>query len=365
MISILIIGAGFAGAASAYFLSQIPGLKIRLVDKEAGFGMQASGRNAAMLRQAVSDRQTAEWIQETLAFLQNPPSEFSGVSLFEKTGSLLLGDPHRLHDLFNSLRTVGGRAEWVSPKNLPPQCPAWLQGVFPAAHAGEALFCPDDGVIQLTHFLGGLLSEAETRGVEILYRNEVTKIIPLENSWEVHHDENIFRADGIVNGAGAWCDALIGMAGLPKLNLIPHRRHLFKSEGWKFSNQGLPLVWDVSREVYFRPEENELLFSPGDEDPHPAAEPSVDPQAEQWLREKLGEVFPGMMDPFLIKAWACLRTKSPDGKMHVRQLFEKPGYFCVSGLGGHGVGASIGLGKAIQRLMMYWLQGKKSFKDFG
>jgi D-arginine dehydrogenase len=338
----------------------VPGLQIRLVEREEGFGMQASGKNAAMLRQAVSDLQTARWIQETLAFLQDPPSEWRDHSLYQKTGSLLLGEAEKLRELFETLETVGGRARWVSPSHLPDSLPAWLQGIFPKNSGHQALYCPDDGIIQLKKFLGHLLSSAQRRGVEIFYRSELTQIRSLENCWEVSHGTEDFRADAIVNGAGAWCDALIKIAGLPELNLLPHRRHLFTSRGWIFSNCGLPLVWDVSREVYFRPDANELMLSPGDESPHAPSPPLVDPRAEGWLVEKFREAFPGLEPPPLAEAWACLRTKGMDGKMYVRQLNERPGYFCVSGLGGHGVGASIGLGRAIRSIIVDWLAYKKN-----
>jgi glycine/D-amino acid oxidase-like deaminating enzyme len=79
----------------------------------------------------------------------------------------------------------------------------------------------------------------------------------------------------------------------------------------------------------------------------------------------LEEAFPGLPQLALKEAWACLRTKSLEGKMYVTQLIEKPGYFCVSGLGGHGVGASIGLGRALKDLFMYWLVGRNDLKNFG
>jgi glycine/D-amino acid oxidase-like deaminating enzyme len=365
MVSILIIGAGFAGAASAYFLSQLPGVQIRLVEREESFGLHASGKNAAMLRQAVPDLQTAQWIQETLAFLQNPPPDGWEDSLYQKTGSLLLGPSQKLRDLDQILREVGGQAQWISPQGSLSPMPPWLQGIFPAGDKGEVLYCPDDGVIQLQSFLNYLLSSAKKRGVEIFYRSEVTAIRLVGEVWEVDHGEKKFFADGIVNGAGAWCDRLLRMAGLPPLNLTAYRRHLFKSRGWNFSNDGLPLVWDVGREVYFRPDEDELMLSPGDESPHPSTDPLVDPQAEAWLRKKLRDAFPGLGIPPLADAWACLRTKGMDGKMYVNQLHEKPGYFCISGLGGHGVGASMGLGRMIQNLITYWLAGKKGLQNFG
>jgi D-arginine dehydrogenase len=364
MVAIFIIGAGFGGAASAYFLSQIPGLKIRLVEREKTFGMQASGKNAAMLRQAVPDSQTARWIQETLRFLQDPPSEWRDIPLFQKTGSLLLGQRQKLNRLYENMEAVGGRSQWINSKILSTAAPPWLNGIFPAHEAVEGLYCPDDGVIRLKNFLGQLLASAEKRGVEIFYHNEVTEMSPSKNFWQIKHGSETFQAAAIINAAGAWCDPLIRMAGFTEKKLIPHRRHLFVSKGWKFSNQGLPFVWDVAREVYFRPEGEEVMLSPGDETIHPPVPPQRDPAAEALLRKKLGEAFPGLEVPTLDEGWSCLRTKSRDGIMSISQLNDIPGYFIVGGLGGHGVGASMGLGKALRRLVQGWLEGKKSSEVF-
>ena len=364
MMPILIIGAGFAGAASAYFLSQIPGLKIRLVEREVTFGLQASGKNAAMLRQAVSDLQTARRIQETLRFLQDPPADFRKFSLFEKTGSLLLGDKQKLTRLYENLQKVGGCSQWVSTKKLPTALPSWLQAVFPANTEIDGLFCPDDGIIHLKNFLGGLLAGAEQRGVEIFYHHEVTEILPTGHFWQIRHGAEKFQASAIVNAAGAWCDSLIRMAGLKELNLVPHRRHLFMSRGWKFCNEGLPLVWDVEREVYFRPDRKEVMLSPGDETPHPAVSPPLDPGAESLLVEKLHQAFPGLAPLSFGERWACLRTKNRDGTMCVKKLLEKPGYFTVAGLGGHGVGASMGLGSALRDQVRDWLGHREDNEIF-
>ena len=54
-VDVLILGSGFAGAATAYHLSRdFPG-SIAIVEREKLPGAHASGRNASMLFQAVGD----------------------------------------------------------------------------------------------------------------------------------------------------------------------------------------------------------------------------------------------------------------------------------------------------------------------
>ena len=50
-----IIGAGFAGAATAYHLTRRGASDIVILEQESIPGFHSSGRNAAMVRQCVSD----------------------------------------------------------------------------------------------------------------------------------------------------------------------------------------------------------------------------------------------------------------------------------------------------------------------
>ena len=56
----VIIGAGFAGAATAYHLSRRGISDILLLEQESIPGFHSSGRNAAMMRQCVPDPDLAE-----------------------------------------------------------------------------------------------------------------------------------------------------------------------------------------------------------------------------------------------------------------------------------------------------------------
>ena len=51
----LIIGGGVAGLSTAYFLGQSGERSVLVLEQEKSLGGHASGRNAGMLRQALSD----------------------------------------------------------------------------------------------------------------------------------------------------------------------------------------------------------------------------------------------------------------------------------------------------------------------
>ena len=87
----IIIGAGFAGAATAYHLTRRGVSDIVLLDQEAIPGFHASGRNAAMLRQCVPDPELVRLTVEGGKFIRKLPDDWPEPVQFERHGSLLLG----------------------------------------------------------------------------------------------------------------------------------------------------------------------------------------------------------------------------------------------------------------------------------
>jgi len=87
----VIIGAGFAGAATAYQLSRRGAADILLLEQEAIPGYHSSGRNAAMVRQCVPDRDLVRLTVAGADFIRTPPDDWPEPLGFKQNGSLLLG----------------------------------------------------------------------------------------------------------------------------------------------------------------------------------------------------------------------------------------------------------------------------------
>ena len=89
---VVIIGAGFAGAATAFHLSEIFRGSILIIEREQVPGVHASGRNAGLILQSVSDPA----IRSTVAAGAREYARLRSELGFRQTGSLLLGPRDRL-----------------------------------------------------------------------------------------------------------------------------------------------------------------------------------------------------------------------------------------------------------------------------
>jgi glycine/D-amino acid oxidase-like deaminating enzyme len=338
---ILIIGAGFAGAATAWALGRAglgPGL---ILEQEDTWGVHASGRNAALLRLAESDGIVATLVTRSLGHLRG--LDASAGPLLTRTGGLTLAGEAgaaELAHLHDGLRRRGLHAERLSRAEACTRYP-WLG---PAAFQC-ALWCADEAVVDIHALLGTYLRLARDTGFVTHTGCRVEALlVEAGRLVGVRTTRGEVRAGLVVDAGGAWAGRLGAGhgAGLP---LRPLRRHLFVSDTAGPVPSEAPLVWMEDASLYFRPESGGLLLSPCDESESEPGVPPTDPTAAELLAEKMGRHLPGLSDLALRRAWACLRTFAPDRGPIIDYDARLPGLFHVSGLGGFGMMCSAAVGE--------------------
>lgn len=354
----IIVGAGFAGAATAYHLSQLGRGPILVLEKEFEAGLHASGRNACLLRQAVESEDSAKLIQETLAVLKNPPANWPLREIFRGQGSILLGEFDRLKTLRKTLLRAGGHAELFRRAELNLEHFRPWKEILAKADFEALLFSPEDGVVEVAGYLQDLIAVANQREAEFRYGCEVTEIHRENEVWRVLAGGGEFFARSLVNAAGPWADELIARNRMERRNLQPMRRHLYASKKYSWNAPEGTYLWDLRHEIYFRAKGEGLLLCPGDETPHPASNPPVDSAVEVELFEKLRQYFPSLGQVEVAEAWSCLRTFGPDKHWLSPSDPKTSGLFWAAGLGGHGVGLSFGLGRRVAEAVHEFLVGR-------
>lgn len=347
----LIIGSGFAGAATAFHLTRMGAGDVLILEREKEVGRNSSGLNAAMVRQNGMDEEMEKLALRGAEFIRKPPPGWRGSVDFSPNGSLFLasGDGLRGKEAIAKRARASGLDAEIRDRSWAKKRVPLLEG---AGFEG-ALWCPSDGVVDIQALLDGYLENARAGGAELWLGCEVRGIEARKGgAWVAETAGGPIEGDVVVNAAGAWAGAVAEMAGAAGLPLRPCRRHLFRTGDLDWVDPGWPFVWDEDASYYFRPEAGGLLLSPCDEEEFPPSLPEADLAARGLLVEKLRRNIPPLQWLRFEASWACLRTLSPDGRSVVGWDPLVPGFFWVAGLGGHGATCSAAIGEMAARLIL-------------
>ncbi|WP_428265229.1 NAD(P)/FAD-dependent oxidoreductase [Haliangium sp.] len=360
---VVIIGAGFAGAATAWALTRAGVRDVLVLEREPTCGYHASGRNAALGRQLAEDDHITALTVAGAAFLREPPSGFAHTPLLAPTGSILLVDDEAERDhLAARARRWKLAHELVSPRALAARWPILAE----VPSAGGVAF-PDDGVIDVHALLEGFLRGARAAGAEVVTSCEVLAIAPADGAATEAGGPGPVRVDSargsvhtevVVNAAGAWVEAVGRAAGARPPRYAPIQRHLFITGPVPELDHGAPFVWHLgSREFYVRPERTGYLLSGCDETEVAPCDAVPAAAAAEALAGKLAPLAPGLADLGIARAWACLRTFAPDRRPVIGWDPDRPWLFWVAGLGGHGATAAAAVGSRAAALLRERLPG--------
>ena len=344
----VIVGAGLAGAATAYHLTRMGCEHVIILEQESMAGVHSSGRNAAMIRQVVSNQAIARMALEGAAFLRRLPPDWPIVTPLRQNGSFLLSLTKEPLLSMTTREGLALEAEWKPIDEVIRKVPI-LQG---APHIG-GIWCPTDGVIDVHNLLQGFIRFATDRGAQLKFSSKVHKIlVSRDRVVAVQTQNEEFSCEVLVNAGGAWAGEIGRLAGAERVPLVPCRRHIFVTKALNWVSPDWPIIWDITNDVYFRPESGGLLLSPCDETPDEPGLPLTDSSAAELLAEKMGRCFPAMPDLPIQNSWAGLRTLTPDRRFVIGLDPRVQGFAWVAGLGGHGVTVSYSAGRMAAEMIL-------------
>jgi len=342
----VIVGAGFAGAATAWALGRAglgPGL---VLEQESTYGFHASGRNAAILRLVEEDpivRTLALRSRDHITRLPAPDAP-----LLKPTGGLTLAGAAgivALTRLRDESAASGLRAELLPAAEARTRFP-----LLRAVRFDAALFCPDEATADIHELLTVLIRHARHTGFTLHTNCRVEGVMMAGGrAIGVHTSAGDIKADAVIDASGAWAGRL-GREDRP-LPLRPLRRHLFVSGPPAGGHHDSPFTWVEDAAFYFRPEGDGLLLSPCDETQMAPCDPPTDPSAAELLAQKLSSHAPSFTELPIRRSWACLRTFAPDRRPLIGADPTVPGLFHLSGLGGFGMTTSAGVGELMADLL--------------
>ena len=339
---IAIIGAGIAGLSVAWALAKLGQRSICVIDREPLPFSHSSARNAAIFRPAEEHEARVELALHSRALLR----ELDSSGLIQSKPLLLLAEAERsLEALAKSAQNTALRYHELSGKELLRAAPALRGG-----RVRHGLWFEDAGVLDI-HAIGQRLhARVRDLGVELRLGTGVRSVEVSRGraGTVLTTDGARMNADVVILAAGAGCVPLAGTCTKP-LPMQPHRRHLAYVRSFATPDTREPVLWDVETGVYFRPESQGYLASPGDQTPHPTEPPLVDPERAEQLARLLPQLSPALGEARLQRMWACLRTLSVDDQMVLGRDPGVQNLYWFAALGGHGMTCGLAAGELLAR----------------
>ncbi|MCG3174367.1 MAG: FAD-dependent catabolic D-arginine dehydrogenase DauA [Myxococcota bacterium] len=340
---VVVIGAGFAGAATAWRLA-LEGARVIVLEREPGPGSHASSQNASMLRHSLYEPEVVALCRETSAFLRQALEEGKDPHLFRPIGSLILGDKaqeEKLMRIGKSLREQGLPFAVLGPRDAARIVPALDGARFDLAVHGSA-----DGLVDIHQLVRLYLRKAAELGAEIRLGTAVQGFAAEDGViLAVQTAREEIPCDSVVNAAGAWCGVIGAMAGAGRFHIEPRRRHLFVTKPLAMVNPDWPFVWHVGRKVYFRPDGQALMISPCDETVVSPGSPRLVDELGEIAIKRVAEVFPAIGHAVIDHGWAGLRTFTDGEHFLVGPDPDLKNFIWCACLGGHGMSTSAGVGR--------------------
>lgn len=350
----IVIGAGIAGATAAAHLSADH--RVVLIEAEEAAGYHTSGRSAALWVANGGPEYERTLARESFAFLSNPPPGFAATPILTERPVAFAVPSEQLADLHDILAARSNVRE-IAVRALREMIPAIRPG-----YAAAAALETGNHDIDVDLLLQGYLRLARSRGATVAFRRRSQRIDRNNGRWRVETASGAeFHASVLVNAAGAWGDAVAAQAGIRPLGLVAKRRTAVVIDPAPFEVARWPRLYDAKRSWYCKPESRtRLMISPADATPTHAHD--VQPE-ELDIAITIDRMQLVLDIPVrrVERAWAGLRTFTPDGAFAFGEAAEGDGFFWFVGQGGDGILTSPAAGRLLADLVAGrapdWLPG--------
>lgn len=317
----VVIGGGIQGASAAYNLAKRDFGRVLVLERGAPAGLEgATGRSASMIMQQTGSPGLSALAKRSFEVLQSLSEELEQPIPFTQTGSILYGADAEdtslsgpaesdLRRLLTEQVELGIATDWVAHERLEEVSNGMLAGS--AASCG--IYCEADGYTDGTVVRDAYLSALQELGGEVAYEAEVIglEIVGAQVRGVRLADGREISTSTVLNCAGIHASVIDRWAGV-QLPLSIDQRFLAILESPAGVPAEFPILEDLHREWYFRPDNRGVLMGVGptqklDIDELPPADTELGDDRTQLAREYMSQFIPRLAQSRVLEAWAGRR----------------------------------------------------------
>lgn len=325
---IAIVGAGIAGASLAARL--VGHASVLILEAEDQPGYHSTGRSAAFWSETYGGPAIQPLSTASGPWLWNPPAEYGDAPFLGPRGELFIAtkeDVGALDAFAEEFAASGVALERVDPRpRIPGLRDEWTDAVWEPS-------CAD---IHVGELHAACLKVARRGGAELRTAAPVESAVRDADGWLIQTKVGPFRADVLVNAAGAWADVLAQMAGAAPIGIAPLRRTMVQLAIDPPLAPGIPLIRDARDRFYLKPEAGGRgWLSPHDEIPTAPCDARPEEIDVAVAVDRLQQAVDWQLK--VERTWAGLRSFAPDRLPVYGFAPETLGFFWFAGQGGFGI----------------------------
>jgi sarcosine oxidase, subunit beta len=307
----IVVGGGTVGAWCAYFLRRSGVERVVLIEKRT-LGQGASSRAAGIVRTQGGTPWAVKLGEWSRRFYLGQQDELGIDSGFTPQGYLLPcftdADVAAARERMAMQNALGLNVRWLEPGQLDALNPTLTPGLTLGG-----TYCAEDGYLTPPRNVTAYAVALATSGVQVRERVTFTGLLTESG-----------RVTGVQTSAGPISAPLVVLTGGPELASVAAavgirvpaggvRHQVAVTEPHPdLAPERVPMVFDLTAGLYWRPEEGGLLFGMSNPDEPPGEAASVDEPYLALMRQRLAELVPVTASLGLRRTWAATIDYTPD-----------------------------------------------------
>jgi sarcosine oxidase, subunit beta len=307
----IVVGGGTVGAWCAYFLRRSGVERVVLIEKRT-LGQGASSRAAGIVRTQGGTPWAVRLGEWSRRFYLGQHDELGIDSGFTPQGYLLPcftdADVAAARERMAMQNALGLNVRWLEPGQLDALNPTLAPGLTLGG-----TYCAEDGYLTPPRNVTAYAVALATSGVHVLERVTFTGLVK-ENG----------GVSGVQTSAGPISAPLVVLTGGPELPSVAAAAGISVPSGGvrhqvavtephpDLAPERVPMIFDLTAGLYWRPEEGGLLFGMSNPDEPPGEATAVDEPYLALMRQRLAELVPVTASLGLRRTWAATIDYTPD-----------------------------------------------------